>query len=231
MLIKDNFLSKDIYSKVLEDSSFFPKSMGAEDEIAKHLMMYHESDSSIYSPFMFWDGWWRSPTNTLKKIVIKKIWEDNIEFSLDDILGFEYWTRTYSPGQYIGLHVDEDTFMYKKNKIFQGPINGCVYYGIENEDGGFLEIHKNKLINGQKGTPDKIRNKKNISPIEERERIAYKGNRLIIFDSGHVVHGSTPAKSGIRQVLVVNVWHKDNPPLALETGGFFYEQTFSRHNK
>jgi hypothetical protein len=206
---------------VLKDSLFFPQSMGNEDKIAAHLMMYHEESSSCYSPFMFWDGWWRSPADTLKKQVIKQIWSENMEWPCEDVLGFEYWTRSYSPGQYIDAHVDEDTFLYKKNKSFQGPILGCIYYGIENKDGGFLEIHKKTLIDGNKETLDQIKN--NTSPIEDRERIAYKGNRLIIFDAGHLVHGTTPAKSGIRQVLVINVWHKDNPPLALSSGEFFYE--------
>jgi hypothetical protein len=223
MIIKDDYLSKNLYHKVLEDNLFFPQSMGEKKQIAAHLMMYHEESSSYYSPFMFWDGWWKSPANTLKKQVIQQIWEQHIEWPYEDIYGFEYWTRTYNPGQFIDLHVDEDTFLYKKDKTFQGPILGCVYYGVDNEEGGFLELHKNTLIDGQKKTPDKIKDKENISPIEDRERIAYKGNRLIIFDAGHVVHGSTPAKSGLRQVLVVNVWHKKNPPEALSSGGFFYE--------
>jgi hypothetical protein len=223
MIVKDNCLHENLYNQVLKDDLFFPKSMGETNQIAAHLMMYHEEPSSHYSPFMFWDGWWKSPANTLKKQVIKQIWEQYMEWPCEDIVGFEYWTRTYSPGQYIDLHVDEDTFLYKKDKTFQAPTMGCVYYGIDNSDGGFLEIHKNILVDGQKKSLDKIKDKENISPIEDRERIAYKGNRLIIFDSGHIVHGSTPAKSGLRQVMVTNVWHKDNPPLALSEGTFFYE--------
>ena len=223
MIVKDNYLDDYLYNQLLTSSNFFPSSMGSEEKIAVHLMMYHEESSSSYSPFMFWDGWWRSPANTLKKQVIQKIWEPHMEWLCEDILGFEYWTRTYSPGQYIDLHVDEDTFLYKKDKTFQGPILGCVYYGVDNKKGGFLELHKNTLIDGQKKTPDQIKDQKNISPIEDRERIAYRGNRLVIFDAGHIVHGSTPAKSDIRQVMVVNVWHKSNPPLALSEGTFFYE--------
>jgi hypothetical protein len=172
---------------------------------------------------MFWDGWWRSPADTLKKQVVQKIWEEHMEWPCEDILGFEYWTRSYGPGQYIDLHVDEDTFLYKKNKMFQGPVLGCIYYGVDNDNGGFLELHKNTLINGNEKVLDKIKNEELISPINDRERIAYKGNRLIIFNAGHRVHGTTPAKSDLRQVLVVNVWHKDNPPEALSSGGFFYE--------
>ena len=221
MIVKDDYLSKDLYNQVIKDSLFFPEIMGNEDKIAAHLLMYHEESSSCYSPFMFWDGWWKSPANTLKKQVIKQIWSEHMEWPYEEILGFEYWTRSYNPGQYIDVHVDEDTFLYKKNKLFQGPVMGCIYYGVENENGGFLEIHKNTLIDGNEEALDQI--KKDISPIEDRERIAYKGNRLIIFDAGHAVHGTTASKSGLRQVLVVNVWHKNNPPEALSSGEFFYE--------
>jgi len=221
MIVKDDYLSKDLYNQVIKDSLFFPEIMGNEDKIAAHLLMYHEESSSCYSPFMFWDGWWKSPANTLKKQVIKQIWSEHMEWPYEEILGFEYWTRSYNPGQYIDVHVDEDTFLYKKNKLFQGPVMGCIYYGVENKNGGFLEIHKNTLIDGNEEALDQI--KKDISPIEDRERIAYKGNRLIIFDAGHAVHGTTASKSGLRQVLVVNVWHKNNPPEALSSGEFFYE--------
>jgi hypothetical protein len=223
MIVKDNYLDNYLYSELLNSPNFFPTSMGNEEKIAAHLMMYHEESSSSYSPFMFWDGWWRSPANTLKKKIIQKIWEENLEWPNEDILGFEYWTRTYNPGQYIDLHVDEDTFLYFENKIFQGPITGCVYYGVDNKDGGFLEIHKNSFINGNKESLEKENIKEYISPKEDRERISYKGNRLIIFDAGHRLHSSTPAKSNIRQVMVINVWHKDNPPIAISNGSFFYE--------
>ena len=35
-------------------------------------------------------------------------------------------------GQYLDVHVDEDTFLYSESKIFTGPIYGCVFYGKEN---------------------------------------------------------------------------------------------------
>lgn len=223
MIVKDNFLDKEICNLILNDKSFFPEIMGEEEVIAAHLMMYHEEKASCFSPFMFWDGWWRSPANTLKKKVIQKIWENNLEYDLEDILGFEYWTRTYKAGQYIDIHVDEDTFLYRDTKIYQAPVSGSIYYFADNDEGGFLEIHKKALVDKTKKALEKDNIRKNTSPIEERERIAYKGNRLIIFDAGHILHSTTPAKSGIRQVLVVNVWHKDNPPTALKNGEFYYE--------
>lgn len=223
MIVQDNALDKSICDLILQDASFFPELMGEEEVIASHLLMYHKEAASCFSPFMFWDGWWRSPANTLKKKVIQKIWENNLDYNLNDIIGFEYWTRTYKAGQYIDLHVDEDTFLYRDKKEYRAPISGCIYYFCENEDGGFLEIHKKTIKEGIKNALEKENLKNHIAPIEERERIAYKGNRLIIFDAGHILHSTTPAKSGIRQVLVVNVWHKDSPPVGLEKNEFYYE--------
>jgi hypothetical protein len=46
---------------------------------------------------------------------------------------------------------------------------------------------------------------------------------LVIFDAGHQIHATSPAKSGIRQVMVINVWHRDVPPTAIKKNSFFYE--------
>jgi len=224
MIVKDAALSDDMYAEVLADSSFFPESMGSDERLATELNSYHYEQSSCFAPYMFWDGWWSSPANTLRKRVVHKIWENNLPCSTDEILGIEYWTRTYLPGQYLDVHVDEDTFLYQKSKTFSGPLTGSIFYGVDNQDGGFVEIYNKAILaDGKKLAleDDKISNL--IVSIEERERIAYKGNRLIIFDTGHILHGTTPAKSGIRQVMVTNVWHKDNPPTALKLGEFFYE--------
>lgn len=223
MIVKDNFLEQSLYSLVLSDALFFPKSMGEDPRIASQLNGYHYEKSSCYAPYMFWNGWWRSEANTIKKKVVQKIWENNIEYPLEDILGIEYWTRTFLPGQYLDYHVDEDTFLYEKEKIFSGPICGSVYYGKDNLDGGFLEIHNKSIEEKTHKALENNNIKKYIVDINKRERIAYKGNRLIIFDSGHVIHNATPAESGVRQVMVTNVWHKDNPPLALSNGSFYYE--------
>jgi hypothetical protein len=223
MIVKDNFLDKQLYYDVLNDCNFFPASMGDSDRVAGQVNSYHYEKSDCYAPYMFWDGWWRSPANTLKKKVVQKIWENNINYPLDDILGIEYWTRTFKAGQYLSYHVDEDTFLYEKEKVFSGPISGSVYYGKDNPNGGFLEIHNRSIKEKTHNALEHDSMQHYIVEINERERIAYKGNRLVIFDSGHVVHNATAAKSGIRQVMVTNVWHKDNPPLALELGTFYHE--------
>lgn len=223
MLVADNWLPVDMYHEMLNDPTFFPESMGGGERIATELNSYHYEQSTCFAPYMFWDGWLSSPANTLKKKIIQTIWENNLPCPIDEILGFEYWTRTYLPGQYLDVHVDEDTFLYEDGKIFRGPLTGAILYGADNNDGGFLELHKSVLSDGEKEVLERTNIETLISPIEQRERIAYRGNRLIIFDAGHQLHATSPAPTGIRQVMVINVWHKTCPPTALQKETFFYE--------
>jgi len=223
MQILDDAISRNLYLDVLGDCLFFPESMGPGEKIATELNSYHDEKASCFAPYMFWDGWWLSEANTLKKRVIKELWENRLPARQDEILGFEYWTRTYLPGQYLDVHVDEDTFLYADSKTFSGPHAGGIWYGCDNKDGGFLEIHQSVLVDGQKMILERDSIDRNISPIEQRERIAYRGNRFINFDAGHVLHSTTPVKSGKREVMVINVWHKNNPPTALGLDKFFYE--------
>lgn len=224
MIVKDNALNEHLYQEMLNDPLFYPESMGSDERLATELNSYHYEKSSCFAPYMFWDGWWASPANTLRKRVVEEIWKENLPCPESEILGIEYWTRTYLPGQYLDVHVDEDTFLYQDTKTFSGPLTGSILYGIDNTDGGFVEIYNKAILKDGEKLAIEAENINNLLvPVEERERIAYKGNRLVIFDTGHVVHGTTPAKSGIRQVMVTNVWHRDNPPTALKLGEFYYE--------
>jgi len=223
MLVQDNALDNTLYNQVLADNLFFPNSMGLGEKISEHINEYSNKDSQCYSPFMFWDGWWKSPANTLKKRVIQKIWENNLQYPVEDIAGIEYWTRTFHINQYQDTHVDEDTFLYQEQKIFQGALCSSVYYGMDNKEGGFLEIHNKFMEDGSYNILEKDNFLNYTVDIDERERIAYRGNRLIIMDGGHNIHNTTAPKSGIRQVLGTNVWHKDNPPFALASNQFSYE--------
>jgi hypothetical protein len=225
MLVKDNYLSSHMCSLVSDDKLFFPDSMGDSDRIATEINSYHVEQSSCFAPYMFWDGWNNSPANTIKKQVIKKIWENNLPFPISEVCGFEYWTRTFNKGQYLAPHVDEDTFLYADKKILNGPAIGSIYYGPNTDasSGGFLEIYPKVLADGDYMALEH----ENVAPllvdVEQRERIACKPNRLVIFDAGHMLHGTMPATNGVRHVMVVNVWHVSNPPTALDGKKFFYE--------
>jgi hypothetical protein len=223
MVVLDNAVSDNTYKNVLDSNNFFSPSFSNQFKIASDINEYHYENSSSRSPYMFWKGWWVEDIKTLRQQVIYEIWNKYLPFPIDEICGFEYWTRTFGPGQYINEHVDEDTFEYSSSKIFNGPRFGCVWYGADNENGGFLEIHKNKLIDGTKNILEQINIEKYKSEILDRERISYKGNRAIMFDSGHYLHNTTPSTCGERQVLVINIWTMDLQPKGITTGEFVYE--------
>jgi hypothetical protein len=223
MFIQDDFFDGATLNAIFSDESFFPASMGEGEKVASTPNMYNDPNGSVFSPYMFWDGWWKSPMDTLKKKLIKKIFDGRI--NIDDVVGFEYWTRTYKEGQYIQPHVDADTARYVHDKSLGTPILGSVWWGIENEEPSFFELYPHPLKRDSIGSLEKsfIDQILDKSPVESRERIKYKSNRLIIFDAGHELHGTTPSPSGIKQSLIINVWGKQCPPLGLLTGGFHYE--------
>jgi len=225
MHVIDNFLSDEICEKIIADKMFFPESMGSTDRIASEINSYHDEKSDCFAPYMFWAGWVKDQVRTTRHLVVKEIWEQNLPFPISDVCGFEYWTRTFSPGQYLGPHVDEDTFRYAKTKVLTGPKIGCVYYGPETDaqNGGFLEIYPHQIADYTRNALEAESVNSCLVEIAERERIACRANRLIIFDAGHVLHGTTPASSGKRNVMVINVWHNELKPTAIDTGEFFHE--------
>jgi hypothetical protein len=223
MFVEDSCVPAELYEQVLRDETFFASNYEDGEQIATSLNSYH-GDSKEMSSYMFWDGWEKSQPRSLKHLVIKEIWEKRLPFPIEEVIGFEYWTRTFESGQFIGEHVDEDTFAYLLTGTFYGPRIGCVWYGCDNDDGGFLEIHNSRLEDGSTlALEPSVMAVHASSPQNDRERLRYKGNRLIVFDSGHVVHNTTPAGSRLRQVMVINVWTKDVPPMGLATGDFAHE--------
>lgn len=233
--IKDENLLRDIGN----DETFFPKDMGEESRQLKTGNIYHDSDSAIFSPWMFWDGWWRSPADTVKKRLIQAIWEDNLPCRVDELCGFEYWTRSYNPGQYLPVHLDEDTFLYEKTGEFRCPMLGAVYYAhfpVDDEmNPGHLEVHPGRVgIDRDKrfqlATDQKIKDeimvslKEHYAPVGKRDIITYRPNRLIILDAGMLLHGTTPSGENSKRYIVgINVWHKNDPPTGYEESLFYAE--------
>jgi hypothetical protein len=225
MKVLDNAITDpQLLNEIRNDLTFFPESVGDKLQVNYGVHEYHDPQATHYSPYMFWDGWWNSPANTLKKRVIKHLWDTHLPLPKEDICGFEYWTKTFKPGQYLSPHIDEDSHLYKEHKVFNGPLIGSVYYpDFETVSGGFLELHEFYLKDKTPLALERGELDSKVSPIEKRERIAHKPNRLVIFDAGHVLHSTTPVDDGTRRVLIVNLWSMDNKPLALQNGGFFYE--------
>ena len=55
-----------------------------------------QNDSNFFNDpgeYYWWDGWWNSPTNSVKKELIEYIWAENCTINeIFTIEGFEYWT-------------------------------------------------------------------------------------------------------------------------------------------
>ena len=230
MIVIDDFIKDhNLVDQIKSDNNFFPQDMGEVTNIADSNNYFHDGASDCYAPYMFWDGWWNSPADTLRKRVIEQIWRygpisELNPIDMRDVCGFEYWTRTFKKDQYLKVHVDEDTFAYQKDKTFNAPVYGCIWYGFaESDDPGFLELHQSRIEGNPKNVLESDSIDTLLSPAEKRERLAYVPNRLVCFDAGRRLHETTATGSGVRQVMVINLWTKDSPPSALSTGEFYYE--------
>ena len=158
--------------------------------------------------YMWWDGWWNSPADTLKKRVIQYIWGENSPYDSVSIAGFEYWTGQYDNTKPEGLkfHLDKDEALYMETKEILSPIIGTVYYPWENDiDGGYLEIFESNPFESDVTT----------------ERIAAKQNRLVIFPAGQKFHRVTPVTRGLRSAMAINLWGAE--PSGVKNGGLILE--------
>lgn len=221
----DNFIKDEtLLSLIRTDDKFFPSVMDGED-IGQTNNYYHDGSASCFAPYMFWPGWKNKPANTLRKKVIETVFKDTnfIPFPIEEVAGFEYWCRTFGPGQYLKAHVDEDTFAYEEDKRFNAPALGCVWYGFSEANGGFLELHDSVIAGNPENVLEAENFSKYVSPSERLERVAYKPNRLVVFEAGRRVHNTTRTLSGKRQVMVINVWRVDSQPSGLGKNRFFYE--------
>ena len=167
----------------------------------KNLLDRIDKDETFFGPngnFMWWDGWWSSPANTIKKELIEHIWRYNDPTRGYQIEGFEYWTGVYGPSKPnkdLGTHLDKDELLYKETGELVSPIIGTVYYPKNVEfEGGYLEIESGGEV----------------------ERIKATYNRLIIFPAGHYRHRVTHVTSGTRYAIAINLW--DRKLLAVKQG-------------
>ena len=84
-----------------------------------------QHDKSFFGPngdFMWWDGWWNSPVNSVKKRLIEYIWRYNSPTPTMVISGFEYWTGVYGdgfPNTDLGWHFDKDEAWWKEQVVIR----------------------------------------------------------------------------------------------------------------
>ena len=189
MIVIDDFIKDESFLSELRDDSTFFDTKG-----------YH-----------WWDGWWSSPANTIKKRLIEYIWRYNCpEDHVYELYGFEYWTGTYSPDDVedgnddnLNMHFDKDEQWYHKTGELRTPVIGTVYYPWEHDiEGGYLEI----FSNGHSSEP---------------ERISAVPNRLVIFPAGEYPHRVTQVTRGTRCAIAINLWNV--PHSGVESGELILE--------
>jgi hypothetical protein len=188
MIIIDNFIKdKEFLNEIRNDKTLF--------------------DTKGYH---WWDGWWNSPADTIKKRLIQYIWRDNCPPDhIYELYGFEYWVGTYSASEVgdgntdnLNMHFDKDEFWFKETGELRVPIMGTVFYPWEHDiDGGYLEVFSKEG--------------------EEPERIAAVPNRLIIFPAGKYPHKVTQVTRGTRYAIAINLW--DVEPSGVSNGQMMYE--------
>lgn len=176
------------------------------------LLIRIQEDESFFSQngkYMWWDGWWNSPTDTLKKELIQYIWGENSPYPPINVTGFEYWTGQYSQDTQLpstlDMHFDKDEYVWETENKIVTPVIGTVFYPLPMDiEGGYLEVFSNG----------------NDQPCE---RIQAKFNRLIIFPAGEYPHRVTEVTDGTRSAIAINLW--DETPSGLKNGTMILENS------
>jgi len=189
MLIVDNFIGDtDLLKDIAKDKTFFSQN----------------------GRYMWYDGWWNSPMNSLKKRLIYELWGPSSIYPAVKVEGFEYWTGQFGKGHTdsLNMHKDKDEEHWEKTGGENGgkiisPIVGSVFYPVPMDiEGGYLEI----FTNGKDKEP---------------ERIEAKFNRLIVFGAGDYFHRVTPVTKGVRSAIAINLWEK--APTGVKSGSMIIE--------
>lgn len=159
--------------------------------------------------YRYWKGWWTKPASNTKQRLAEYIWKT--EYPLQHTLeadGFEYWTGLQSAEiegrrNYLELHFDDDVTYRQETGERMFPVLGCVYYppGFDFK-GGDLHIY----TDGENNSPEIIKT---------------RGNRLVIFNPGEVVHGVDEVTEGTRGAIAINVW--DQEPWSVGQGHIILE--------
>ena len=120
MIVIDNFIADTkLLEDIKNDPTFFNKN----------------------GKYFWYDGWWNSPMNSLKKRLIYELWGPSSVHPAIKCEGFEYWTGQFGPDaptDALVMHRDKDeehwekTGGEKKGKVVS-PAMGSVFYPVPME--------------------------------------------------------------------------------------------------
>lgn len=102
-IVLDDFITDKNLLKTIEvDPSFFPK----PKKIATNVVNLVHAKERAPVDYTFWPGWLEQEEENPKHSLIRQVWEDILPIAIEDVYGFEYWSRTFLPGQYSMWHFD-----------------------------------------------------------------------------------------------------------------------------
>lgn len=193
IIIDDAVDDPDLVEKIQKNLNIFPKPKYLKNNQA--IVNYIDSLERTTVDYYFWHGWNHSPADTLKKSICQHIWKKYLPFPERDLFGFEYWTRTFLPGQYSDWHVDRGfctNDIETDKEIYPRSCIGSVYYPpiYYQWEETYLEIRYEDYI----------------------DKILCKPNRLVIFDGSNLYHKTTPTNRLLRYSMAMNIWSKNDPP-------------------
>jgi len=191
MIVIDNFVADTkLLEDIKNDPTFFNKN----------------------GKYFWYDGWWNSPMNSLKKRLIYELWGPSSVHPAIKTEGFEYWTGQFgpeAPTDALVPHKDKDEEHWlktggpKNGKVIT-PAMGSVFYPVPMDiEGGYLEI----FTKGEDKEP---------------ERLEPKFNRLIVFEAGEYYHRVTKVEKGMRSAIAINLWEK--APKGVKSGSLLIEK-------
>lgn len=191
MIVIDNFIADtQLLEDIKNDPTFFSKN----------------------GKYFWYDGWWNSPMDSLKKRLIYELWGPSSVHPALKVEGFEYWTGQFGPDakqDFLVMHKDKDEALWEKtggskNGKVVTPVIGSVFYPVPMDiEGGYLEI----FTKGEDKEP---------------ERIEPKFNRLIVFGAGEYYHRVCKVEKGLRSAIAINLWEK--APSGVKSGALLIEK-------
>jgi hypothetical protein len=192
MIVIDNFI-KDLalLEEIKNSEEFFanPGNVKSESEDQENHTLNR----------MWWDGWWRSEADTLKKRIIELIFRHNPLSQTEEIqdlikkgAGFEYYVDKFGPKEdfdELEGYLANDRLAWDLNEEFVAPQFGCIYFPLDHPvNGGFLTLEPQHLYY------------ETLQPIF---------NRLIMFPTGQINQNIGKVIGGTLHTLNINLYFEE----------------------
>lgn len=192
MIVIDNFIKDQaLLDEIKNSEEFFANPGNIKSE---------PDDEGIHTlNRMWWDGWWRSEADTLKKRIIELIFRHNPLSQTEEIqnlikqgAGFEYYVNKFGPDEdfdELEGYLTHDRLAWDLHQNFVPPQFGCIYFPLNYPvNGGFLRLEPQQLYY------------ETLQPIF---------NRLIMFPTGQINQSVGKVLGGTLHTLNINLYFEE----------------------